>query len=164
MLAGGLVITQRQPQITLSGTTTPEATVTAVINGVTEAITSDKTGSFIILFYNAKEGLNEISIYAEKDGTRSREQSLFLPYFTGVTITSGLSGIVLDIPKQPPPSRVLCKKSPDLDSNGKINVVDLSIMLFRWHSTDCYADLNNDGMVGSSDFLIFMRNWSPLEL
>jgi len=55
------------------------------------------------------------------------------------------------------------RPSPDLNNDGKIDKLDLDILIEAWgecNDTSCNADLNNDGEVGIRDLLILLRSWS----
>lgn len=52
----------------------------------------------------------------------------------------------------------------DLNRDGKVNLVDFSILLFWWNSSggdsDPSADINGDGKVNLTDFSILLFNWT----
>jgi hypothetical protein len=52
----------------------------------------------------------------------------------------------------------------DLNRDGKVNLVDFSILLFHWNSdggrSDPPADINQDGRVTLTDFSILIFNWT----
>ncbi|MCK4800344.1 hypothetical protein KAS31_05175, partial [Candidatus Parcubacteria bacterium] len=51
----------------------------------------------------------------------------------------------------------------DLNSDGKIDLVDFSIMLYFWEQSDpsnIYVDMNSDGIVNLTDFSIMMYYWT----
>lgn len=52
----------------------------------------------------------------------------------------------------------------DLNRDGKVNLVDFSILLFWWNSnggtSDPPADINGDGKVSLTDFSILLFNWT----
>jgi cysteine-rich repeat protein len=50
--------------------------------------------------------------------------------------------------------------SADLNSDGKVNLVDFSILLFHWGTDHAIADLNSDGKVNLTDFSILLFNWT----
>ena len=48
----------------------------------------------------------------------------------------------------------------DLNNDGKVNVLDLSVLLSRWNLTGVNtADLNNDGKVNVLDLSVLLSNW-----
>lgn len=51
-------------------------------------------------------------------------------------------------------------KNGDLNGDGKVNLIDFSILLFHWNSDSAVADLNSDGKVGLTDFSIQLFNWT----
>jgi hypothetical protein len=52
----------------------------------------------------------------------------------------------------------------DLNRDGKVNLIDFSILLFWWNGTggdsDPPADINRDGNVSLTDFSILLFNWT----
>ncbi len=54
---------------------------------------------------------------------------------------------------------VIC---PNADSNGdgKVNLIDFSILLYWWGKDDPYSDQNKDGKVNLVDFSIMMYYWT----
>lgn len=52
----------------------------------------------------------------------------------------------------------------DLNRDGRVNLVDFSILLFWWASdggdSDPPADINLDGTVSLTDFSIMLFNWT----
>lgn len=48
----------------------------------------------------------------------------------------------------------------DLNGDGKVDLIDFSIMLANWGTSDAAADLNGDGTVGLADFSILLFNWT----
>ncbi len=48
----------------------------------------------------------------------------------------------------------------DINGDGKVNLVDFSIMLSAWGSDEPSADLNSDGIVNLADFSILLFNWT----
>lgn len=48
----------------------------------------------------------------------------------------------------------------DINGDGKVNLVDFSILLFHWGTGDAIADLNSDGKVNLTDFSILLFNWT----
>lgn len=48
----------------------------------------------------------------------------------------------------------------DLNKDGKVNIVDFSILLFNWGTDDHIADINMDGNVDLTDFSIMIFYWT----
>jgi len=51
--------------------------------------------------------------------------------------------------------------SADINGDTKINVLDLSILLSKWGTSDGQADLNKDLVVNTLDLSMLLSNWSP---
>lgn len=50
--------------------------------------------------------------------------------------------------------------SADLNGDGRVNLVDFSILLFHWNTDHAEADLNVDSRVNLTDFSILLFNWT----
>ena len=48
----------------------------------------------------------------------------------------------------------------DINGDGKVNLIDFSIMLSQWGTAGTTADLNGDGTVNLADFSILLFNWT----
>lgn len=48
----------------------------------------------------------------------------------------------------------------DINGDGKVNLIDFSILLFHWGTSNAIADLNGDGKVNLTDFSILLFNWT----
>ena len=48
----------------------------------------------------------------------------------------------------------------DLNGDGKVNLIDFSILLFYWGSDNACADQNGNGKVDLVDFSILLYNWT----
>lgn len=48
----------------------------------------------------------------------------------------------------------------DLNNDGKVNLIDFSILLFNWNTSNSTADINQDGNVNLADFSIMLFNWT----
>ena len=59
----------------------------------------------------------------------------------------------------PSPTPTPSPKPGDINGDGFVNVVDFSIMLSKWNTSDPGADLNKDGIVNIVDFSILLSNW-----
>jgi len=74
------------------------------------------------------------------------------------TETSGWSiSIPLGIGQEAAPELSL---RADLNKDGKVNLVDFSILLFSWGTSNGTADINMDGKVNLSDFSIMIFYWT----
>ncbi len=50
--------------------------------------------------------------------------------------------------------------SPDLNGDGKVNLIDFSIFLISWGTDDSRSDFNLDGTVNLADFSIMLFSWT----
>ncbi len=57
------------------------------------------------------------------------------------------------------PAADACGQS-DLNRDGKVNLVDFSILLFHWGTTNPIADINDDGKVNLVDFSVMLFCWT----
>ncbi len=53
-----------------------------------------------------------------------------------------------------------CISRGDLNCDGSVNLVDFSILLFNWNTTNAVADINADGTVSLPDFSILLYYWT----
>lgn len=51
-------------------------------------------------------------------------------------------------------------KRADINGDGKVNIADLSILLFSWRKSSQTADINMDGTVNITDFSIMLSAWT----
>jgi hypothetical protein len=50
----------------------------------------------------------------------------------------------------------------DLNSDGVVDVIDLSILVSRWGTSDVTADINGDGIVDALDLSVLVSNWGAV--
>jgi hypothetical protein len=50
-------------------------------------------------------------------------------------------------------------KPGDLNSDGSVNISDLSILLSNWNTASATADINQDGTVNILDLSILLSNY-----
>jgi hypothetical protein len=75
-----------------------------------------------------------------------------------VAETSGMSAkLPIGIGKEAAPDFSL---RADLNGDGKVNLIDFSILLFSWGSDSGTADINADGKVDLQDFSIMIFYWT----
>jgi hypothetical protein len=48
----------------------------------------------------------------------------------------------------------------DINDDNRVNLTDLSILLYNWKTSDPAADINGDGTVNLTDFSILLVNWT----
>ncbi len=140
--------------INLDGTTIPNALVNILI---------DKTKTPAMTATSSRDGA-----WAMKYGTQGLAPEVYhqiIPFFemlegsaSAVKAKSG-NGLALNIFVGN--NEVSDRKTvSDLNNDGKVNIADFSILLYRWGSSDPLADLNKDGKVGIADFSVLLFNWT----
>lgn len=67
------------------------------------------------------------------------------------------SPVYLGVGAEPSPD--LTRKT-DMNGDAKINLVDFSILLTHWNTSNTTADINGDGTVNLADFSILLFNWT----
>jgi hypothetical protein len=138
--------------LTLSGFTLPDATVTiesvkdGSVNKKTLIVTSDSSGAWTTTLDTAG-----LSIGTYKVRAKSLQSATVGTGFSNYTFY----GVGQDA-VQP--------NNADLNSDGKVNLVDFSILLFWWNGdggdSSPPADINADGKVSLTDFSIMLFNWT----
>jgi hypothetical protein len=55
--------------------------------------------------------------------------------------------------------QVTSTKPGDIDTDGDVDIFDLSTLISRWGTSDAAADINDDGTVDIFDLSILLSNW-----
>lgn len=63
-----------------------------------------------------------------------------------------------EIPEEEIPGVVL--PNPDLNKDGRVNLIDFSILLYWWEKYDPDVDINQDGIIDLIDFSTMMYHWT----
>jgi hypothetical protein len=137
--------------ITLSGQSIPSATVEVLIdNGArTLTTTSDASGFWSIQFNTS--GISA-GLHTAKPRflTGSGALRIESPYGTSLSLNIGVEG--------------RATSNSDLNRDGKVNLIDFSILIFWWGTpggnSNPPADINQNGRVGLEDFSILLFNWT----
>ena len=137
--------------IEVSGQSIPDATIEVHVDDsdLIETTTSDGSGNWVLMLDTGKLQIAEHTIKARSvNGTP--------PLTTQSNFSSSLQLFVGVDGQITTPS--------DLNRDGKINLIDFSIMIFWW-GTDAgnsnpSADINGNGNVGIEDFSILLFNWT----
>jgi len=58
------------------------------------------------------------------------------------------------------PTEGCSNKQGDLNCDGLVNLIDFSILVFNWNTTNAVADINSDGTVSLPDFSILLFYWT----
>ena len=79
--------------------------------------------------------------------------SAYLPFIVNLSVTDNYG--ITNTSSQ----KVVIWLSGDLNGDGKVNIIDLSLLGKRWGGSDPCADLNNDGTVNIIDLTLLGKNW-----
>lgn len=111
---------------------------------ITASSTANGNGSWKIVLSTEglKKGTYEVKVHSL---LTSKDQSNFSPT------------LYIGVGENPNPD---FKNRSDLNKDGKVNLVDFSILLFNWKTADDVADINQDGTVSLTDFSIMLSNWT----
>jgi len=138
---------------TFSGFSLPNAEVTLdyeqdknTASRRTLTITSSQTGAWSISVEGNQLQNGTYKVRARAEQTNGQKTNYSNYTFFGV-------GQAADVPR-----------SSDLNRDGKVNLVDFSIMLFWWNTdggtSNPSADINGDKRVNLTDFSILLFNWT----
>jgi cysteine-rich repeat protein len=131
------------------GTTLPGAHVEVVFDGASTMVASSTAsgdGAWSAL----------ISTAALEDNKAHTAKAFFEGTTAGETIRSGYGrAVTFTLGTGVAPAGV-----SDLNGDARVNLVDFSILLFHWNTTDAEADLNGDGKVNLTDFSVLLFNWT----
>ncbi len=137
--------------VVISGYSLPNADVTIEngrINKSSQSLSalSDSSGRWSVTVDTSSFSVDtyQVRAKAKQDGGLSTHFSNYTFYGVGQTA---------DVPI-----------NADLNRDGKVNLIDFSILLFWWNGTggdsDPPADINQDGRVSLTDFSILLFNWT----
>jgi len=137
--------------VTISGQATPSAIIELHINNseIVERTTADTEGLWSIVFNTSRLKVAEHTLRARSiTGT---------PPLTSESSFSSTLQLFVGVDGQ-------VTTPSDLNRDGKVNLIDFSIMIFWWGSaggnSDPKADINGNGKVGIEDFSILLFNWT----
>ncbi len=143
--------------LTIIGSTSPEALVTVRIPKLTisQAKHADEDGYFIFTFQNVEPGAYEMMVSAIKNGASGEMSQL-------VGVPEGVQYVTLSEIKLPLISQKSIKSEmADLNEDGKVNIVDFSILAYYWgRPSPKKGDLNGDGVVNLKDFSLMASRWT----
>ena len=137
--------------ITIFGSSIPLTDVFVEIHSpedILEKIVSDDDGEWTIV-YNTKK---------LADNQTHTAKAYFQRTVSGATVKSGFSGIInFDVGEAPETDEC---KGADLNKDGRVNLMDFSILLYHWGTNNSCADQNKNGKVELGDFSIMMYFWT----
>ncbi len=116
----------------------------ALGNIVTASSTANGNGSWTVVLPSAGSAKGTYEVKAQSV-ISTKDRSNFSPV------------LYIGIGENPNPN---FKNRADLNKDGKVNLVDFSILLFNWKTSDAVADINQDGNVNLTDFSIMLSNWT----
>ncbi|MFC1662640.1 dockerin type I domain-containing protein [Patescibacteria group bacterium] len=138
--------------ITILGTTVPNSTVLITVNSnaqISSLVTALNDGSYSDQFIGGLGGL-DIDTHSARSKATAPDNSIS-------ENSNTISFAVVD-------QDVCATASPgDINCDGFVNLVDFSIFLFYWGSTnpaEPRADINNDGRVDIIDFSVMLFYWT----
>lgn len=137
--------------VRVSGQAVPNVAIELHVNNseLIERTTSDAAGNWSINLNTSRLRVAEHTLKA-RSVSGTPPLTLQSSYSTALQLFVGVDGRVTT------PS--------DLNRDGRVNLVDFSIMIFWWQSaggnSEPPADINGNGRVGIEDFSILLFNWT----
>lgn len=154
-LTNAVVVSQGQ-QIGITGSATPNSRVRILLNPGGGQFTVSTPGSGTYIFSMSSSGLipGAFNFHARTELVPAGAVSLY-------SSPLGFSVTLPGLPVAGEPTA--CANKPDISGDGRINLVDFSILAYWWHRPlpiDMPFDLNCDGQVRLDDFSILAYYWS----
>jgi hypothetical protein len=135
---GGLIL--------LSGVTVPNAHVVAELHSATTSLAADA------------DQQGDWSLQVDTDSLGEGDHTAKARFEISSAIKSGFGkSVSFFVGTQPQEGS--CGK-PDMNDDGKVNLVDFSIFLLSWNTSDAPADYNCDKAVNLADFSIMLFQWT----
>ncbi len=133
--------------LTFQGYAAPEHSVEVLVdNAITIATTSARDGAWAVAFTtDTLENERFHSAKARYRNPRNLESESGFSQLVGFYV--GIQDV--DIPI-----------SPDINQDGRVDLIDFSILLFEWSTAAARADFDRDGTVGLADFSIMLFYWT----
>lgn len=177
--------------VAVSGQTYPGSTVTATVStSDTGTAVAGIDGRWTVTFSSSDFGLGTFSVYARANSSIAGLSELSLnatfavipvtvpPTNTNTntnnnTNTTTNTNTNRNTNTTTPPTNtnsgspipIICigKSSADLNCDGRVNLIDLSVLLFFWQQrspSNNRADISDEGQVGMVDFSILLFQWT----
>jgi len=138
---------QKGEILNILGQTAPQSEISIIVNSPEEIIKKTKAETDGTWFY----GFDTTPLEEGSHGTRANATSLEgLSSTFSQTLTFSVGRELIE---------KLCPKG-DFNKDGKVNLVDFSILLYWWGRYNACADQNRDGIVGLADFSIMLHWWT----
>lgn len=138
--------------ISIFGQSTPNSEITITISKQKEDIirktNSDENGDYNQIFNTSQIEMGE---YLAR--SKSLHKNRISTFSKSMRFIVGTQDILAELPRG---------FSADLDNDGRVNLIDFSIMAFWYRKPNppAHIDLNNDGRVDLVDFSIMMFYWT----
>lgn len=141
-------------QLTISGQTIPNAIVDIAVDNtkILDTATADAGGRWTYVLSGARAGDGSHTVKAKfeiAEGANGARRESSYSSVVGFGVGAGTAVVA---------------GSSDLNKDGKVNLIDFSILIFWWGtpggSSNPPADINNNGKVGLEDFSILLFNWT----
>ncbi len=140
--------------LSIFGSAAPSSTVVIMVNSEAELFLQTSTTASGDYIYTFDTSPLELGSHSAK--SKAAVQNVISSFGAAAVFSVGSQN------KSKLPAA--CSKRGDLNCDGKINLVDLSIMAFWYKKTPVghglKADLNGDGKVDLIDFSILVFNWT----
>ncbi len=137
----------------------PQSQVNIVVNSevtILEKTNSDKFG-FWSYILNSK--VLELGDHTSKSQIVTRD-ALISPFSESLSFRVGDKDVAFGKVNSIP---LGCSKNGDLNNDGKVNIIDFSVLLFFWNQKNpknVCADINKDGIVSIFDFSVMLYWWN----
>lgn len=135
--------------INFSGQSVPSSTIFLHINSpqeIIETTSSDNLGKWSIPFYTGK---------IAEEGAHTAKAAFEIKEAAGI-LRSGFSQVISFFVGR----EARGKLKSDINNDGRVNLIDFSILIFHWGTGRAEADLNGDGRVNLADFSILLFYWT----
>jgi len=139
---------KRGDNIAIFGQSAPGSEVTVAVNSDNESFTKTQADKNGVYLYNFDTSSLEIGSHSAK--SKASLDGQVSPY--GKSVSFAVGGKTIGSEKK-------CGIA-DINCDGKVNLVDFSILLYWWEKPNVSADFNADGIVDLADFSIMLYYWT----
>ncbi|MEX2144832.1 MAG: hypothetical protein WD712_00415 [Candidatus Spechtbacterales bacterium] len=141
----------------LLGSTFPNANIFLFIEpgGIVKQTKADSQGNWQYSLTTSGLGLGSYTVRAKAITDQGEQSEFSLPAEFTITVKPPLPS-----PPAPEPRDDLQCPNGDLNRDGIVNLVDISIWIFYLNTSDSCADQNDDGTVDIVDLSIILYWWS----
>lgn len=148
--------------INFSGATYPLSDVNLTINSEATIVDKAKSDKFGLWSYKLDSNLLEKGDHAAKSQTTASD-GLTSIFSQSLGFKVGDSDVLFTKTQVPAPKSPQCNKNGDINNDGKVNIIDFSILLFYWGQrtpANACANVNQTGIVDIFDFSIMLFWWT----